>query len=128
VLRSSSPEEQLDAVVRCGEVLTRYLAALSLASYAARDAQEGAALKLPKTEGGFSFGDFLSIVQCAANAEAEHPLKPHLRPGFAKQKQSGGRGPADEALVSLLELRNDLGHQLTVSAVFRPLDWRRPRA
>lgn len=112
ILRSRSEQEQLDAILRCGEILTRYLAALSLASYAARNPGEGGALKLAKTNGEFSFGDFLSIVQHGSKASADHPLKPFLAPGFAKKKKANVRGPADEALIALLELRNELGHQL----------------
>lgn len=111
VLRSRSDQEQLDAVLRCGEILVRYLAALSLASFAARDAEGEAVLTLPKTTGELSFGDFLSIVQHVSKASADHPLKPYLLSAFAKKK-TGGRGPADDALVALLKLRNQLGHQL----------------
>ena len=111
ILRSRSDQERLDAVLRCGEILARYLAALSLASFAARDADDEAALTLLKTKGELSFGDFLSIIQHVSRASADHPLKPYLVPGFAREK-TGGRGTADDALIALLELRNQLGHQL----------------
>jgi len=111
ILWSRSEQEQLDAILRCGEILTRHLATLSLASFSARNADDKA-LQLPKTTGELSFGDFLSIVQHVSKALADHPLKPHLAAGFAKKQKGDRRGPADEALVALLELRNQLGHQL----------------
>ena len=111
ILRSRSMREQLDAILRCGEILARYLATLSLASFSARNADDKT-LSLSKTMGELSFGDFLSIVQHVSKASADHPLKPYFAAGFAKKQKGDRRGPADEALVALLELRNQLGHQL----------------
>ena len=111
ILRSHGVHEQIDAILRCGEILARYLATLSLASFSSRNTDDKA-LSFPKTVGELSFGDFLSIVQRVSKAPADHPLKPYFAPGFTKKQKSDGRGQADEALVALLELRNQLGHQL----------------
>ena len=62
--------------------------------------------------GELSFGDFLSIIQHVSKAPADHPLKANFAAGFAKKQKGDRRGLADEALVALLELRNQLGHQL----------------
>jgi hypothetical protein len=88
ILRSRSEQEQLDAILRCGEILARYFATLSLASFSARNADDKA-LQLPKTTGELSFGDFLSIVQYVFKALADHPLKPYLAAGFAKGASAG---------------------------------------
>jgi len=37
IIRARSATEHLDAILRCGEVLARYLATISLASFAARE-------------------------------------------------------------------------------------------
>ena len=126
ILRSRSEQEQLDAILRCGEILARYLATLSLASFSARNADDKA-LQLPKTTGELSFGDFLSIVQHVSKAPADHPLKSYLAGGFAQKQKGDRRAPADEALVALLELRNQLGHQLDRLTAAQAIAIRRER-
>ena len=116
VIRTRSPESFLDTVLKGGEILTRYLATVALASFSARS---DSAASLPISSGlagPLSFGTFLTIVQQAAKHDSAHPIKPYLQAGFPKKKSGSPQGkvPAttDEALVALLELRNSLGHDL----------------
>lgn len=105
VVRSRTASEQLDAVLKAAEVLTRYTAVVALASYAAReDETDLAPLSLA---GPLSFGHFLSVVQSIANRPVEHPVRAELVSAF----RAGGT-PADTALVALLTLRNREGHDL----------------
>lgn len=111
ICRSKTPQERLDAILRCAEVLTRYLAALAIASFAARDDQAVSAPDaLGKLNGNLSFGHFLSAVQGVAGANGEHPLRAGLVASF--KSRDGDSGPADAAIISLLNLRNGLGHDL----------------
>ena len=61
-------------------------------------------------QGNLSFGHFLSAVQGIAAAGCTHPLRIELETGF--KGKDGSPGPADAALVALLSLRNQLGHDL----------------
>ena len=61
-------------------------------------------------QGNLSFGHFLSAVQGIAAAGCTHPLRIELETGF--KGKEGSPGPADAALVALLSLRNQLGHDL----------------
>ncbi len=109
VHRSRDLKERLDTVLRCSETLVRYLAAISLSSLAARE--EGAAgLKAPSLlKGNLSFGSFLTIVQQAAGLPG-HPLHSHLSPFRSSKKNPEGK--ANDALVRLLEIRNNRSHDL----------------
>ena len=111
ICRAKTPQERLDAILRGAEVLTRYLAALAVASFAAReDAAIPAPAALGVMQGNLSFGHFLSAVQGIAAAGCTHPLRIELETGF--KGKEGSPGPADAALVALLSLRNQLGHDL----------------
>ncbi|HZU11444.1 MAG TPA: ATP-binding protein [Chloroflexota bacterium] len=109
---AAQPQDRLAAVIKCGEVLTRYLCAAALASFAARD---DLSAMLPddirtRLHGPLSWGTFLAVVQAVAALPAEHPLRGPLAQAFVAQ---GDRpAAADEALVKLLELRNDVSHDL----------------
>ncbi len=108
VLRARSDTEQLDQILRCAEVTTRYLAALAIASFAAR---EDAAVEPPPAFEGFAgdlaFGDFLSVVQGVTKLTTKHPLQIPLSQSFRKKKN-----PAEAHLITLLKVRNELGHDL----------------
>lgn len=108
--RAHDARDQLDACLKAAEVLCRYTAVLALASLRSREKRRFPP-NVNKLKGNLSFGDYLSVVQASAKVEG-HPLKLHFGPFRARSK---GRGPgtADEALRSLLELRNNLGHDLT---------------
>lgn len=105
VVRARTLSEQLDAVIKAAEVLTRYTAVVALASYAARDeTSDVAPLSLA---GPLSFGHFLSIVQVVAKRPIDHPVSAELVSAF----RTGG-ATADAALVALLNLRNKEGHDV----------------
>jgi len=111
VLRSRSPQERVDACLKAGEVIARYVAALALAAFRARDAAAQIEERvIEPLVGPLSFGHFLSLIQKIAGLQIDHPLAPYLSP-FRKKKR-GDRGLADDGLVTLLELRNGLGHGL----------------
>jgi len=109
VLRGRSHSERLDACLRAGEVLTRYVAAVALSSFAAREGGDG--LNVSALDGNLAFGHFLSTAQQIANIEVPHPLGPYLAAGF-KPKKGQVTGVTYSALEALLNLRNELGHQL----------------
>ncbi len=71
------------------------------------DAAAPAAKSLTDFAGNLSFGHFLSMAQLIAKDSANHPLKTYLGSGFVKKS-----GEADASLIELLNLRNDLGHNL----------------
>jgi hypothetical protein len=112
VLRARTAAERVDACLKAAEVLTRYLAAVAVASFASRD--DDAEAKLSELSGNLSFGHFLTTVQEVAGAKGNHPAAPLLAQGFkaVKRNKETVRGTTDGALVSLLGLRNDLGHEL----------------
>lgn len=112
VLRARTAAERVNASLKGAEVLTRYLAAVAMASFASRDSAAEATLS--ELSGNLSFGHFLTTVQEVAGAKGTHPAAPLLAQGFkaTKRNKETLRGKTDGALVSLLELRNSLGHEL----------------
>jgi hypothetical protein len=114
VLRVRSDSERLDACLRAGEVLARYITAVALSSFGARDGGDG--LNISVLDGNLSFGHFLSAAQQVANVEVPHPAASYLAAGF-KPKKGQVSGVTYSALEALLNLRNELGHQLqTINA------------
>src|SRR5947209_177859 len=111
ICRARNSQEQLDAILKCAETVTRYLAAVAISSFSAR---EDASIAVPKGlsnfTGDLSFGHFLNAVQGIASINAAHPLKDALNAAFKTKK--GGSGSADASLIALLHLRNQLGHDL----------------
>lgn len=118
VIRASQPQLRLDATLKSTEILCRYLATLALASLRSRDVED-----FPKSlepfDGALSWGHFLSTMQKIAKFDS-HPLAPYFSP-FKKRKKGKGPGKADEALTSLLNLRNKLGHDLAALSKARAL-------
>lgn len=112
VLRARTASERVNATLKAAEVLARYLAAVAAASFATRT--EDAAAKLTALDGNLSFGHFLKVAQEAAAIQVPHLATPFLAQGFKPKKQGKEtvRGKTDGALVELLELRNELGHDL----------------
>jgi hypothetical protein len=112
ICRAKTPHEQVDAILRCAEVLTRYLAAVSLSSFCARaDASVAPSPKLETFDGNLSFGTFLHAVANSLGGGTSHPLNALLEDAFR-----GGRIPQEQAefaLTALLAIRNDLGHDLS---------------
>src|SRR5271165_3197001 len=109
VIRARSLAERLDACLRAGEVLARYVSAVALSSFAAREGGDG--LNITPLDGNLSFGHFLSTTQQIANIAVPHPAAAHLDARF-KPKKNQAVGVTYAALEALLILRNDLGHQL----------------
>lgn len=107
VLRARTAAERVNATLKAAEVLARYLAAVAASSFASRT--EDGAGKLTALEGNLSFGHFLKVVQEAAATPIQHLATPFLAQGFKSKKV---RGKTDGALIDLLELRNELGHDL----------------
>jgi hypothetical protein len=112
VLRARTAAERVIACLKGAEVLTRYLAAVTVASFASRD--DGAEAKLSELSGNLSFGHFLTTVQEVAASKGNHLVAPLLAQGFKATRQGNKsvRGKTDAALVALLELRNGDGHDL----------------
>ncbi|HEY9753015.1 MAG TPA: ATP-binding protein [Coleofasciculaceae cyanobacterium] len=111
ICRAKTPQEQLDAILKCAEVLTRYLAAAAISSFAARDDQTYPAPKgLEDFTGNLSFGSFLTVVQIIATTDCAHPLSEPLKVAF--KAKDGNPGLTDQHLTALLTLRNELGHDL----------------
>ena len=109
ILRASREPERIDACIKAAEILCRYLSALALSSLRGRETKTFPP-NLEPLEGNLSFGDFLNLLRGAATA-SQHPLCPYLSP-FRPLSKRRGRGKADQALLALLELRNELGHSL----------------
>ena len=112
VLRARTASDRVNACLKAGEVLARYLAAVAVASFATRE--EDGETKLSELSGNLAFGHFLTTAQEVAAAKTSHPAAPLLAQGFKKTKRNQEIlvGKTDAALISLLELRNDLGHEL----------------
>jgi hypothetical protein len=79
VMRACSFPERLDACLRSGEVLARYISAVALSSFAARGG--GDALNISALDGNLSFGHFLSAAQQVSNIEVPHPAEAYLSAG-----------------------------------------------
>lgn len=110
ILRSSSKSEpeQLDRILRCAEVTARYLTAMAIATFAAReDANVAPPEALIEFNGNLSFGHFVSVIQAVAGLKTSHPLQSQFSVSFLK-KTSSAKGK----LEILNKLRNDLGHDL----------------
>ena len=111
VIRAGTPNERLDAFLRAGETITRYLAAVALASWAARSDSD---VRLPTLEaqfkGNLSWGHFITAADViAANTQGIHPLADLLRLCWSGTSKRAG---AATSLKELLSLRNHLGHEL----------------
>ncbi len=112
IIRSRSEETLLDALLKGAEILARYLASVSLASYSVREDADEAPEMFAKLEGHLAFGHFLSVTQQVAKLKCSHPAKAYLKSGFAGEDDSKGVRLTDDALTKLLNLRNELGHDL----------------
>lgn len=111
ICRARNAQEHLDAILKCAETVTRYLAIVAISSFSAR---EDANMAVPKGmsnfTGNLSFGHFLTAVQGIVSINTPHPLKDALTAAF--KSKEGGSGLADTSLIALLNLRNQLGHEL----------------
>src|SRR5260370_33091929 len=92
ICRARNSQEQLDAILKCAETVTRYLAVVAIRSFSARkDANIAVPKGLSNFTGNLSFGHFLSAVQAIANNNAPHPLKDAPTAEF--NSTAGGTGP-----------------------------------
>ncbi|HEV7681753.1 MAG TPA: ATP-binding protein [Pyrinomonadaceae bacterium] len=108
ICRHPDSKELLEASLKAGEVLARYLAALAVSSFCAR---EDSAAQIPNElnefRGNLSFGHFLSVLKGIARSAAVHTLKADLELVFCP----GCDG--EQAFDKLVGLRNELGHKLS---------------
>ncbi|MGC8603862.1 MAG: hypothetical protein ACP5VS_09260, partial [Desulfomonilaceae bacterium] len=113
ILLARSYQEQIDACLKAAEVTTRYVAILCMASFRARKNSGLEHDGLIALDGNLAWGHFLEIIQKVSSVKEDHPLNNYLTP-FRPSKGSAkiGLGEAEKALLELLELRNELGHNL----------------
>lgn len=116
ILRSRTDATIVDAILKAGEVLTRYIAIAGLASVAHRQDVGEPFFDTAELKGPIAFGSFLAAAQLAASYAGDHPLRSHLRAGFLKKEKSRKAGQITSpsaALTEILQLRNNLGHDLS---------------
>jgi predicted HTH transcriptional regulator len=108
VYRAMSKPEKLDQIFRCAEVTARYLSALAIASFAAReDASVPPPEGFQQFDGNLSFGNFLTLVQSVVVLSHWHPLRNAFHHSL-----KGRNNAAKSGLDELLRLRNQFGHSL----------------
>jgi hypothetical protein len=108
IYRTRSQAEKLDQILRCAEVTTRYLCALAIASFAAReDTTVSPPPALTEFRGNLAFGHFLNVLQAVPSLKTPHPLQALFSQCF-QNKRSLAKGK----LEILLEQRNKIGHDL----------------
>lgn len=115
ILRARSHENLLEATLKAGEVLSRYIGALALTSFACRRTDPPAAPFEPdRFLKALAFGDFLELTQCVAISNCDHPLRSQLEAMDVRNKKTQAKidRTAAAALVKLLTFRNDRGHDL----------------
>jgi hypothetical protein len=76
VLRARTAQETVDACLRAGEILARYIAAVAISSYAAREDDD--AESLIQLDGNLSFGNFLTVSQQVARMGGANPLATYI--------------------------------------------------
>lgn len=108
ICRSRSAHEYLDSIIKASEMVTRYLSALAISSFNARENKETILPELRNSlTGKLSFGDFLTVLQCISSSKGNHPLKKEFEKSF-----NGKKAKANNALIDLMSIRNNLGHDL----------------
>jgi hypothetical protein len=111
VVRGSSRPEGLEACLKAAEMLTRYLAVISLASAAATKPPDQDLPAVEGFEGNLAFGTFELAIRQAIAVSWEHPLREQLRAAMrSTKKQQAVTGVRLERFV---QLRNELGHAIT---------------
>jgi hypothetical protein len=109
IVRAMHNEAQLlDQILRCAEMTERYLAALAIASFAAREdlsAPVPGAFK--EFNNNLSWGHFSSVLQGVMNCRVAHPLQERFSQCLStKNRKVLGN------LEQLLKIRNDLSHDI----------------
>src|SRR5262245_5556565 len=107
VCRHNGNAELVESCLKAAEVLARYLTALTISSFCAReDAACPVCEELKDFRGNLSFGRFLNVLKGIARIAPSHPLQTYLKTGFGPQKDG------EIALEKLVEIRNQQGHGL----------------
>ncbi len=117
IIRTRSPEQLVDAIFKGGEILARYLATVSLASFRARTDANASLCISSELSGSLAYGTFLAIIQQAAKHDSLHPAKAYLQAAFTQKNKPGKvlakiASNTEEALTAILNVRNSLGHSL----------------
>ena len=76
VFRARTAVDRVHASIKGGEVLARYVAAVALASFAAREGEVD--VRLSDMEGDLAFEQFLTCIQEVAKLSVGHPAGPLL--------------------------------------------------
>ena len=111
VARGSSRPERLEACLKAAEMLTRYLAVISLASAAATKPLDQDLPVVEGFEGDLAFGTFELAIRQAIAVSWEHPLREQLRAAMRSTKKH--QAVTGVQLERFVQLRNELGHAIT---------------
>lgn len=111
VVRSVSRPERLEASLKAGEMLTRYLAVAALASCAATRPDEEQLPAISGFDGNLSFGVFEKAIRQAIAVPWSHPLRDDLRAAMRSTKKR--TAIAGVKIERFVQLRNELGHAVT---------------
>jgi hypothetical protein len=111
VARGSSRPERLEACLKAAEMLTRYLAVISLASAAATKPSDQNLPVVEGFEGNLAFGTFELAIRQAIAVSWEHPLRQQLRTAMRSTKKH--QAVTGVWLGRFVQLRNELGHAIT---------------
>lgn len=113
ILRARTDQEEIDACLKAAEVMTRYVAILCMASFRARENSCPEHCGLLSLDNNLAWGHFLDVIQKVTAVKENHPIRNHLSPFRSRKGQQGSRmGEAEKDILDLLELRNELGHNL----------------
>jgi hypothetical protein len=116
ILRTRTPEALIDTVIKGAEILTRYLATISLASFSVRNDPNILLSDTSLFSKPLAFGAFHSIVQQVVSRDTSHIAKYLLQEGFNKKKISSNSKikslNTDDSIQALMKLRNTLGHDI----------------
>lgn len=111
VARGSSRPERLEACLKAAEMLTRYLAVISLASAAATKPPDQSLPGVEGFQGNLAFGTFEQAIRQAIAVPWDHPLRDQLRVAMRSTRKH--KAVTGAKLVEFVELRNELGHSIT---------------
>jgi hypothetical protein len=111
VARGSSRPEGLEACLKAAEMLSRYLAVISLASAAATKPPEQNLPVVEGFEGNLAFGTFELAIRQAIAVPWDHPLREQLRTAMRSTKKH--QAVTGRRLERFVQLRNELGHSIT---------------
>ncbi len=111
VVRAIGQSERLDACIKAAEVITRFLAVVSLASAAATRPKDSSPPEVDGFVDNLSFGVFEKAARASTVVMWSHPLQEQLRLCFKSTKRH--KATVGPQLESFVRLRNELGHSIT---------------